>query len=87
MDVSSVKQPAGREKLSLGLRSVRRGKEPRGLNSTGPPRASQMATPKREPRRREGGDGVDMGVFFSPLGFGLFLGMGAMSLEWDGLHR
>ena len=60
MDVSSVKQPAGREKLELGSRLVIRGKVPRALNSTGPPRASQIATPKRVPRIREGrvGDNI-----------------------------
>jgi hypothetical protein len=60
MEVSSVKQPAGREKLKFGSRSVTRGNVPRALNSTGPPRASQIARPKREPRIRHERDGVDI---------------------------
>lgn len=31
---------------------------PRGWNSTGPPRASTMATPYREPRIRDGNDTI-----------------------------
>lgn len=38
------------------------GKEPRGRNSTGPPRASVVASPYKEPRMREarvgGGGGI-----------------------------
>jgi hypothetical protein len=85
MDVSSVKQPAGREKLPLGRRSVTRGKVPRGWNSTGPPRASQMATLKREPWVRERYEGVGGGIFFVCAGFffGSVVEGGLRSLDLD----
>lgn len=55
-----MKHPAGRLKWKLGFISVTGENEPRDLNSTGPPRASQTARPKRDPRMREERDGVGM---------------------------
>lgn len=42
--------------MGLFRKEVTGGKVPRGWNSTGPPRASTMATPYREPRIRDGND-------------------------------
>lgn len=51
--MSSVHVPGSRLKLALCRKEVTGGKVPRGWNSTGPPRASTMATPYREPRIRD----------------------------------
>lgn len=56
MDVSSVHVPGARLKLALCRKEVTGGKVPRGWNSTGPPRASTMATPYIEPRIRDVND-------------------------------
>ena len=53
IEVSSVQDPGGRSKFELYRRPVTGGKEWRGRNSTGPPRASVVARPRREPRMRE----------------------------------
>lgn len=44
--------------MGLCWKEVTGGKEPRGWNSTGPPRASTMATPYREPRIRDDNDTI-----------------------------
>jgi hypothetical protein len=53
VEVSSVHEPALSPKMLFGVISVCFGYEPRGWNSTEPPRASQTATPMKKPPMRD----------------------------------